>query len=67
MYETLSGNKNAGVLSTLVDCRKRKINTAKPISSSWNHIQKKSGPMLQNLRCPVGRTGIQFFRRFDRF
>lgn len=58
MYETLSGNKNTGVLLALVDCRKRRINTAKPISPSWNCIKKKSGPTLQNLRCPLEKTGI---------
>lgn len=34
MCEKASGSKNTGVLLALVDYRKRRINTAKPIPSS---------------------------------
>lgn len=68
MYETLSDNKNTGVLSTLVDCRKRRINTAKPISSSWNCIKKKVRANAAEPQMSLGKDrDLVFFRRFDCF
>lgn len=63
MCETVLGSKNTGVLLTLVDCRKRRINTAKPIPSSQKCIERKFGTNAAELRLSLGKMGVSCFSK----